>query len=67
MISISSLFEAPNVPSEQANGLTVPFGNYNPAKRNNEVLGNLQGLNKLPLEDQVKKLRDSGVDIGTFI
>lgn len=67
MISISSLFEAPNVQSEQANGLTVPFGNYNPAKRNNDVLGKLQDLNKLSPDEQLKKLRESGVDIGTFM
>lgn len=67
MISISSLFEAPNVSSEQANGLTVPFGNYNPAKNNNQVLSNLQNLNKLSPDEQLKRLRESGVDIYTFM
>ena len=57
MTSISYLLEGPNVPNGNANGLTPPFGNYNPGKRNSDILADLQDLNKFPPDEQTKKIR----------
>jgi len=67
MISVSYLFETPNVPNEQANGLTVPFGNFAAyQERNKKLLSDAQNMGTMDAEDQknfmVKNgLMDSGV------
>lgn len=56
MISLHKLFETPNVPSQQANGLTAPFGFIDPSVRNQALLSKAQGFNKMDLETQAKEL-----------
>lgn len=56
MISIHKLFETPNVPNQQANGLTAPFGFIDPSERSKLLLGQFQDLNKLDPEIQAKEL-----------
>jgi hypothetical protein len=56
MISIRDLFETPNVPNQQANGLTAPFGCIDPSLRNQVLLSRLQNLNKMDLDTQVKEI-----------
>ena len=55
MLSLAKLFlEAANVPSEQANGLTAPFGVVNPSERNKKLLADAQSLSGKSAEDQAK-------------
>lgn len=57
MIAISSLFETPNVPNEQASGLTAPFGPFgNTTSTNDKKLAFLQNLNKLPPDKQLEMM-----------
>ena len=63
MLSIYSLFEAPNVPNGNANGLTVPFGYYNPSKDNNKTLSDFQDLNELSPDKQVKRIRKNNYNL----
>jgi hypothetical protein len=59
MISISSLFEAPNVPNGQANGLTAPFGPFgNITNDNDRKLAALQNLNSLSPDEQAKRMNN---------
>jgi len=67
MISISYLFENPNVQSEHPSGLVAPFGSYNPRKDNDDRLAKLQDLNKFSPDQQTKRLRDVGVNINDFM
>jgi hypothetical protein len=59
MFSIRDLFETPNVPNQQANGLTAPFGFIDPSLRNQVLLSRLQNLNKMDLDTQVKEINQT--------
>ncbi len=56
MISLHKLFETPNVPNQQANGLTASFGVIDPSIRNQALLARAQKFNSLDLDTQAKEL-----------
>ena len=57
MISIYKYFsETANVPSEQANGLTVPFGVIDPTNRSKLILAKLQGITLMSPDEQKRRI-----------
>jgi hypothetical protein len=62
MISILNLFEQPNVPNEQPNGLTAPFGSFSAyEKENKKKLADAQELSTMNQDDQISFMRKIGV------
>lgn len=68
MISIRYLFEQPNVPNAQANGLTAPFGSFVEYQaKNKATLAQAQDMTKMNAEEQKNfMIRNKIIDVGNF-
>ena len=64
MISISYLFEQPNVPNGQANGLTAPFGNFAAYQEdNNKKLADAQDMSTMDQDKQITFMKKIGAPV----